>query len=203
MNFLESSNRWSDGYAAVVIGASAGGTAPLSAILQALPANYSLPVIVVQHLHPQQEGPAIFYKSKCCQINLKEAAEKEALLAGWVYFAPPNYHLLVEDDRTFALSVDPKVNYSRPSIDVLFESASEVYGALLVGVVLSGANEDGANGLKAIQDRGGLAVVQDPASAEMPYMPQAALAVVQADYTLLPEQIGALLCKIGEHARKV
>ncbi len=190
-------------YAAVVIGASAGGTSALSTILPALPAKYPLPVIVVQHLHPQQEGPAIFYQSKCCQVNLKEAAEKEPILAGCIYFAPPNYHLLVEDDHTFALSIDAKVNYSRPSIDVLFESASEVYGPGLVGVVLSGANNDGANGLKTILDRSGLTVVQDPASAEMPFMPQAALAIVQADYILPPEQIGALLCKIGEQAGKI
>lgn len=180
-------------YRAVVIGASAGGSAALEQILPALPADYRLPVILVQHLHPQQDGPSLVYRLDYCALHFKEAEEKEAILPGYIYFAPPNYHLLVEDDFTFGLSVDEKVNFTRPSIDVLFESAAEAYGKRLVGIVLSGGNHDGAAGLQAIQRRGGLVVVQDPDTAEVAFMPRAALNAVKADYIFSPAEIAAWL----------
>ncbi len=184
-------------YEAVVIGASAGGSAALAQLLPRLPPTFPLAVIIVRHLHPLQAGLPFAYQTRDWALPVKEADEKEPVRPGWIYFAPPNYHLLIESDRTFALSIDERVNYVRPSIDVLFESAAEVYGAGLVGVILSGANQDGAAGLRRIKERGGLAVVQDPATAEVALMPQAALAMAQIDYVLPPAEIGALLARCG------
>jgi two-component system chemotaxis response regulator CheB len=183
-------------YQAIVIGASAGGSKALLPILQCLPENFACPVIVAQHLHPLQEGPAMMYSSHGCAVNLREAEEKEAVRHGTVYFAPPNYHLLVEDEHTFSLSIDAKVNYSRPAIDVLFESAADVYGPALIGIVLSGANQDGAAGLRYIKQRGGLAIVQLPETAEVPYMPKSAIQATQPDHILPPIEIGQLLVKL-------
>ncbi len=184
-------------YQAVVIGASAGGSTALMNILPQLPANFPIPIIVAQHLHPLQDGPAVLYRAQGCALTLKEAEEKEAALPGFVYFAPPNYHLLVEDDHTFSLSVDAKVNFTRPSIDVLFQSAADAYGVTLIGVVLSGANQDGAAGLNIIKQRGGLAIVQDPATSEISYMPRAAIEAASPDYILSPLEIGAKLVHLS------
>ena len=182
-------------YRAVVVGASAGGPPALTQVLAQLPSDYGLPVLVVQHVHPQQESAILIYPPGCCALQLKEADEKERIQPGFVYFAPPNYHLLVEDDYTLALSTDERVNYARPSVDVLFESAAHVFGRSLVGIILSGANRDGAAGLRAVKRRGGLAIVQDPATAEVSQMPEAALAATQVDHILSPQAIGALLAK--------
>ena len=166
------------GYQAVVIGASAGGTSALQKILPFLPADFPLPVIIAQHLHPLQNGAAIIHYAGGSALTVKDADEKESIRPGFVYFAPPNYHLLIEDDRMFSLSIDPKVHFTRPSVDVLFESAADVYGDSLMGIVLSGANQDGAEGLLRIKQRGGLTVVQDPQDAEVEYMPRAAIETV-------------------------
>ena len=184
-------------YRAVVIGASAGGVDALLQILTHLPPDYALPVIIVQHLHPRQQGSALIYTFKCCALPVKEAEEKEPVVAGSIYVAPPNYHLLIEDDYTFSLSIDPQVKYTRPSIDVLFESAADAYGAQLVAVILSGANDDGADGLRRIKACGGLVVVQQPSTAEASYMPQAALSAVQSDHILYPSEIGKFLFSLG------
>ncbi len=184
-------------YAAVVIGTSAGGSAALAQILPVFPANYPLPLIVVQHLHPWQKGPAVVYYARKCALTLKEADEKALVQPGHVYFAPSNYHLLIEADHTFSLSIDGKVNYTRPSIDVLFESAVDVYGAQLIGVILTGANADGAEGLRQIKAHGGLAIVQDPATAEVPYMPEAALRATPVDYVLSLLEIARVLVELG------
>jgi two-component system, chemotaxis family, protein-glutamate methylesterase/glutaminase len=183
-------------YQAIVMGASAGGSKALLPILQCLPENFACPVIIAQHLHPLQEGPALMYRAQGCVISLREAEEKEAVRGGLVYFAPPNYHLLIEDDRTFSLSIDVRINYSRPAIDVLFESAADVYGATLIGVVLSGANNDGAAGLNYIKQHGGLTIAQTPETAEVPYMPKAAIQAAQPDQILSPPEIGRLLVKL-------
>ncbi|MBN1178521.1 MAG: chemotaxis protein CheB [Anaerolineae bacterium] len=180
-------------YRAVVIGTSAGGTAALAQLLPMLPATFSLPVVIVQHIHPLQASPAIVYYHRQCHLVIEEAALGGVVEPGRVYFAPPNYHLLIEDDRTFSLSVDVKVNYARPSIDVLFESAADAYGRHLIGVILTGANNDGARGLRRIKEHGGLAVVQEPDTAEVSYMPRAAIDAVSVDYVLPPPEIGALL----------
>jgi two-component system chemotaxis response regulator CheB len=113
-----------------------------------------------------------------------------------VYVAPPNYHLLIEDDGTFSMSVEGAVNYARPSVDVVFESAAEVYGQGLIGVILTGANKDGSLGLKKIKEAGGLVIVQTPETSEAADMPRAAIAAVNPDYVLPLEKIGPLLRKL-------
>ena len=184
-------------FKAVVMGASAGGLDALSILLAYLPETYSCPVIIVQHVHHEQGGNLIDYFNHKCALSLHEAGDKESVQPGCVYFAPPNYHLLVEPDKTFSLSVDEKVHYSRPSIDVLFESAAHVWGRDLAGIVLTGANADGADGLHVIKEYGGLTIVQDPATAEHPSMPQAALDAGEVDHVLSLEQIGELLAGKG------
>ncbi|CAN5206089.1 chemotaxis protein CheB [soil metagenome] len=161
---------------AVVIGASAGAVQALLTILPALPANYPLPVIVVVHVPPDRRNVLVPLFQAKCKVMVKEAEDKEPVVGGVVYFAPSDYHLLVEaDGNGLALSSDEMVNYSRPSIDVLFESAADAYGSGLIGVILTGANHDGAAGLKAIVNAGGLAVVEEPVGAYVPTMPLAAL----------------------------
>lgn len=166
-------------YDAIVIGGSAGGIEALNVLLPAIPAQMRAAVIIVLHLTPHSDSilPILFQEK--CAFKTKEADEKETIQSGTVYFAPANYHLLVEEDRTLSLSVGELVNYSRPSIDVLFESAALGYGNRLAGIVLTGANQDGAAGLAAIVKAGGLGIVQDPESARFPAMPQAALDRVQ------------------------
>ncbi|MBN2002499.1 MAG: chemotaxis protein CheB [Anaerolineae bacterium] len=185
-------------YQLIVIGASAGGTAAFRQLLPMFPAHYPIPMVIAQHLHPMQENTLILHFNTLCNLTVKEADEKEAIKPGHVYFAPPNYHLLIESDRTFSLSVDAKVNYSRPSIDVLFECAADVYAPHLIGVVLTGANNDGAHGLQSIQEGGGLAIVQDPSTAEVAYMPQAALTATQTRHVLSLHDIGNLLLEKGK-----
>lgn len=180
-------------YQVVVIGASAGGVAAITELLSTLSASYSLPTIIVQHLHPLQDITFVKYLDHESVLTIKEADEKETIKAGHAYFAPPNYHLLIEDDRTFSLSIDERVNYARPSIDVLFESAADVYGEKVIGVILTGANNDGAQGLRSIKECGGLTIVQDPETAEAPVMPRAAIAATQADHVLTLPQIVKLL----------
>ncbi|HTP10073.1 MAG TPA: chemotaxis protein CheB [Anaerolineae bacterium] len=183
-------------YQIIVIGGSAGAMTALTELLPAIPANYPLPIVIVVHLHPRQDNSHIERLGGLCALKVKEADEKEPLQPGTIYLAPPNYHLLIEKDYTFSLSIDERVNYSRPAIDVLFESAVQAYGSHIVGVVLTGANNDGAEGLRKIKERGGLAVVQDPRTAESTYMPQAALEATSVDHTLSVPEIGKLLVKL-------
>ncbi len=173
---------------AVVIGASAGALEALSAFLPTLPKDYALPVMIVVHLPPDKNSVmADLLKSKC-KIDVREAEDKEPIRAATVYLAPPDYHLLVEPDKRLSLSSDDPVHFSRPSIDVLFESAADAYGPGLVGLVLTGGSSDGANGLRAVHQAGGQALVQDPATANVPLMPQSALeACPSARVMSLPE----------------
>jgi two-component system, chemotaxis family, protein-glutamate methylesterase/glutaminase len=160
---------------AIVIGASAGALEALSAILPELPSGFNLPVIVVVHVPPDRRSVlAELFQAKC-KIPVREAEDKEPISAGTVYFAPPDYHLLTERGKSLALSSDEPVLFSRPSIDVLFESAADSYGANLIGVILTGANQDGARGLQAITDAGGIALVQRPDGAFASAMPEAAI----------------------------
>ncbi len=162
-------------YKAVVMGVSAGGLAAISEILSQLPTGFNLPLLVVQHVHPRQDAAIGNLYNNICPLPVKEAEDKEEIAPGCVYFAPPNYHLLVERSGTVALSADEKVNWARPSIDVLFESAVYAWGGQLVGIILTGANNDGARGLKLIRAAGGYTIAQDPTTAEYPEMPQSAL----------------------------
>jgi len=160
---------------AVVVGASAGAVEALSAILPSLPAGYPLPVIVVVHLPPDKDSAMAKLLQMKCRVDVREVEDKEPLEAGTVYIAPPDYHVLVEHDERLSLSSEEPVFYSRPSIDVLFESAADVYGPGLLAIVLTGANSDGAHGLRAICAAGGTALVQHPEQAYATAMPQAAL----------------------------
>ena len=160
---------------AVVIGASAGAVQALLEILPALPDAYPLPILIVVHVPPDRASALPDLFAARCRLPVKEAEDKEVALPGVVYFAPADYHLLVEHGGSLALSVDDPVNYSRPAIDVLFESAADAFGPALAGIVLTGANHDGAAGLKAIAEVGGMAIVEDPASASSATMPAAAL----------------------------
>jgi two-component system, chemotaxis family, protein-glutamate methylesterase/glutaminase len=182
---------------AVVIGVSAGGIDALRELLALIPVDFNLAVVIVQHLHPQQDRFFIEYLGECCAIPVQEAEEKESVSPGVVYFAPANYHLLIESDRTFSLSVDEKVNFSRPSIDVMFETAAETYGSKLIGIVLTGASKDGAAGLRRIKEGGGMTIVQDPATAEFPIMPAAAMGETEVDYVMDLTQIGRFLAAMG------
>ncbi|MEI6126286.1 MAG: chemotaxis protein CheB [Pseudomonadota bacterium] len=184
---------------AIVIGVSAGGLAVLRTLLGSLCPGFSLPVIIVQHEARDAGDFLPRYLNEHCAVRVKQAEEKERILPGTVYLAPPGYHLLVEYDTTFSLSLDEPVNYARPSIDVLFETAAEVYGPGLVGVVLTGANTDGAAGLKKIKDAGGLAIVQDPETAEVGSMPRAAIRATAVDHVLPLERIGPLLNELSRH----
>lgn len=178
---------------AVVIGGSAGAVGALLKILPSLPAGYPMPVIIVVHLPPDCGGTLATLLNGRCQMAVKEAEDKEPILPGRVYLAPPNYHLLVEPDFHLALSLDEPVFFSRPSIDVLFESAADAYGDAVAGVILTGASQDGAQGLRAISKAGGRCYVQDPKEAEAATMPQAALDACPAAQMLdLPQLADAL-----------
>jgi two-component system chemotaxis response regulator CheB len=177
----------------VVIGASWGGLAALRAVLASLPPGFPAPILVVQHRGDEESALAELL-ARGCALTVREAEDKDRLAPGTVLIAPHGYHLLVEGDEAI-LSVDDPVRFSRPSIDVLFESAAE-HGDRAVGVVLTGSNADGAAGLAAIRRRGGIAIVQEPESAERPQMPRAAIAAVPDAQVRPLEEIGPELVRI-------
>jgi two-component system chemotaxis response regulator CheB len=156
---------------AVVIGASAGAVEALGILLPALPATLRVPVIIVVHVPANRHSLLAELFGPKCALPVREAEDKLPVSNGTIWFAPPGYHLLIERDHSFALSVDEPVNYSRPSIDVLFESAADVYKDRLLALMLTGANHDGAAGSAAVHAAGGLVAVQDPATASASAMP--------------------------------
>jgi two-component system chemotaxis response regulator CheB len=166
---------------AIVIGASAGGVEAVGTLLQALPLPYTPSLIVVIHIPADPPSLLAEIFQARCRLPVHEALDKEHVEPGTVYVAPPGYHLLVKADRTLALSRHPPVAFSRPSIDVLFEAAAAAYGDRVLGIVLSGANNDGAAGLAAIRAAGGRGWVQAPADARAAAMPQAAIDTAGAD----------------------
>ena len=180
-------------YEAVVIGASAGGLGALQILFSNIGKKFCLPVLIVQHLHPESEDYLGNILKSYSHLKFKEAGDKEAIEPGTVYYAPANYHVLVSNDKTLALNVDEKVNYCRPSIDVLFESASDVYGKHLIGIILTGSNNDGAVGMDLIKRNGGLTIVQDPATADVNVMPQSVIDRIKVDQILAPAKIGKFL----------
>jgi two-component system chemotaxis response regulator CheB len=163
---------------AIVVGASAGGLRALATILPIFPAEFRIPIIVVLHLPQHQPSLLVEIFNPKCDLTVREPDDKQEITPG-IWFAPPGYHLMIESNRTFALSVDEPVNYSRPSIDVLFQSAADAYGSRLLGVILTGANDDGARGAKSIAENGGAILVQDPNEAEADAMPLAAISAVK------------------------
>lgn len=184
-------------YKAIVIGTSAGGLYALSAILEKLPAAYPIPVIIVQHRSKDQRDLLEEVLQSKSRISIKQADEKEKIEGGFVYIAPPDYHLLVEADKTFSLSADEPVRYSRPSIDVLFETAAAAYKDSLVGIVLTGANNDGAAGTIAIKRAGGFTIAQQPAEAQFPIMPKAAIETNKVDQIQTLREMQEFLIKIA------
>jgi len=173
----------------VVMGASAGAMESLGRILPNLPSNFPLPVVVVVHLPPKNENLIVDLFRARCKVQVKEAEDKEQLAGGTVYFAPPNYHVLIEKEGCLSLSSDEPVHFSRPSVDVLFQSAAEAYESKAIGVILTGGSEDGAEGLRWICEAGGYGLVQDPATAEAPYMPQSALRKCPSAFAMPVDQI--------------
>ena len=185
----------------VAIGASAGGIDALFTLLGGLRAPFRGSVVTVLHLPEDHESRLVEVFAARLAIPVQEAQPGAPIASGTVYFAPPGYHLLVEADRTFALSCDPPVLFSRPSIDVLMESCADVYGSELAGMVLTGANEDGAAGLAAVHRAGGTTVVQQPRSAHAPLMVESALKRSPVDMVLTLEEIAGLLRTLTADSR--
>ncbi len=179
--------------AAIVIGASAGGVNALIEILPGLPRKYPHPVVTVLHVMRGRQNQLVEVFRQRVALQVEEAADKAPLAAGTLYFAPSDYHLSVEEGGTFSLSLEPPVYFARPAIDITMESAADVYGPALVGILLTGANQDGAAGLAAIGRAGGLTVVQDPHEAQVAVMPNEAIRLRQPDLVLPLRDIRKLL----------
>ncbi|MBF0288685.1 MAG: chemotaxis protein CheB [SAR324 cluster bacterium] len=186
-------NKWG----MVVVGCSSGGLGALKEVLFPLPSSFPLPIIIVQHLHPEGESYLASYLDGHCQLSVKEAEDKEKIDPGFVYTAPPNYHVLIEKERTLSLSVDAPVVYSRPSIDVLFESVPPFMAKHTIAILLTGANNDGTKGMLYIHRHGGLTIVQNPENAESSLMPQSAINAVQVDHLLDLEEMAPLLIQLS------
>lgn len=180
----------------VVVGTSWGGLNALRELVAALPPAFRLPTVLVQHRHRQSNDLLSTLLQERTQLAVTEVEDKMPIELGTVFVAPADYHLLV-DRGFFTLSTDPPVRYSRPSIDVTFHSAADAYGASTIGVVLTGANSDGSRGLRRIFDRGGMALVQEPTTAESPTMPSAAIRCVPSARVQPISQIAATLASLA------
>ncbi|RIJ47950.1 chemotaxis protein CheB [Maribellus luteus] len=183
-------------YRAIVIGTSYGGLEALNMILPELKKDFPVPVVIVLHIGEHSNDIFIRHLNAICELEVKEAEANEPILPGFVYFAPPGYHLQIEDDYSFSLSAEKKLNFSRPSIDILFETAAWAYKNQLIGIVLTGANSDGTNGLKTIKHFGGKTIIQNPCKATSPVMPRFALKAVQPDLKLNLEEIADSLYQL-------
>jgi two-component system chemotaxis response regulator CheB len=179
------------------VGASAGGVAALMALLAPLPSKFPVPVVVVLHLLPRRESRLCSVLGSVLALPVSEPLDKQAIVPGHVYVARPDDHLLIELDRSFSFSGEAPVSFARPSIDVLMTSAADAYGPALVGVLLTGANMDGAEGMAAIKARGGLTLVQEPADAEVPTMPEAAIKRCPPDLILPLTDISQMLLRLA------
>ena len=189
-----------NGVRAIVIGASAGGVTALFSVLGALPADFAIPVLCVLHLPDDRHSQLAEVLQRRLRRPVHEALDKARIEPGLIYVAGPGYHLSVERDFSFSLSQEAPVHFSRPAIDFLFESAADAYGPGLLGVLLTGANEDGARGLLHIRQSGGRTVVQDPRDAQVALMPEAALALHDPDHILSLGGIGQLLATLEPSA---
>jgi two-component system, chemotaxis family, protein-glutamate methylesterase/glutaminase len=182
-------------YQLLIIGGSAGSLEVLVQLLPALDKNLQLAIVVVMHRKPGESLLVSLLSSKTTW-SVKEVEEKESVEPQTIYVAPSDYHLLFENDRTFSLDASEKVHYSRPSIDVSFESAAEVFGASVIAVLLSGANADGAEGLERIRNVGGITIVQDPSEASVSYMPQQAIDSFNVDYVADTSMISEVINRL-------
>jgi two-component system chemotaxis response regulator CheB len=187
---------------AIVIGASAGGIVALLEIFPHLPADFHIPIIFVLHLPASVPSLLADVFEKKIKLKIKEADEKEPIFPGTIYYAPAGYHLLIEADKTFSLSTEDPVCFSRPSIDVLFESAASSYKNKLVGILLTGANTDGSLGLKRIKELGGLTIIQDPNEAAISLMPESARPYVRPENILTLKKITSFLLDIDKAEKK-
>lgn len=181
-------------YKIMVVGTSLGGLQALQILLSGLPKNFPLSVAIAQHRHKDSDDSLSAFLQQYCVLPISEAEDKQVIEPGRVYLAPPDYHLLLEEGH-LALSMDAPVCHARPSIDVLFESAADAYAQRAIGVILTGASHDGSQGILSLQSQGGLAIVQEPTTAQSPTMPKAAIAALQqqrlpntvyASYWILP-----------------
>ncbi|HAA32210.1 MAG TPA: chemotaxis protein CheB [Cyanobacteria bacterium UBA8553] len=197
-------------YELIVIGASLGGLHALEVLLKGLPKNFPLPVAIAQHRHKTSDDSLSVVLQRYCPLLVTEVEDKDKIMPGRVYLAPADYHLLVEVSQTqwnsqgeyktsiptLALSTEAPVLYARPSIDVLFESAADAYGAKVIGVILTGASHDGSQGLARIKANGGLTIVQEPNTACCATMPKAAIAAVSVDWILPLNKIAPLIVNL-------
>jgi two-component system chemotaxis response regulator CheB len=183
------------GYEIVVVGTSLGGLTALQLLFSGLPDDFAIPIAVVQHRSAESQDTMLKVLRRYTPLRIREPLDKEPVQSGYIYIAPPDYHLLVERGH-FALSTDSVVSYARPSIDVLFDSAADVYKSKVIGVVLTGANSDGAAGARRIKAAGGVVLVQDPTTAECAVMPNAAIRDVKVDRILTLEEIGPCLASL-------
>lgn len=185
---------------AIVIGASSGGVDALMKVFASLSPGFGLPIIVVLHLPDERRSRLADVFQLRLPIPVKEVDDKEMIVPGTLYFAAPGYHVSVEKDFSLSLSQEERIYHSRPSIDILFESAADAYGARLAGVLLTGANQDGARGLALIKQYGGFTVVQDPRLAQVPTMLEAALSLHMPNHILPLHDIGRLLIELERTA---
>jgi two-component system chemotaxis response regulator CheB len=181
----------------LLIGGSAGSLQVILSMLAAVGRGYAMPVVVVLHRNHAFESSLEDLISARANVAIKEIEEKEPILPGMVYLCPADYHVLMEQDRTFSLDYSERVNFSRPSIDVTFKSAADVYGAGVVAVILSGGNADGAEGMRYVKVKGGFTIVQDPETAEVPYMPQQVLLRIGVDLVVPTEELPGLIKGLG------
>jgi two-component system chemotaxis response regulator CheB len=188
-------------FSSVVIGVSAGGLHALIKVLGELPRDYFLPIIVVQHRGKEYKKLLEEVLQTKCLLPVKQADEKEIIKPKHIYIAPPDYHLLIELDQTFSLTSDRLVKHSRPSIDLLFTTAAEVYKDELLGIILTGASSDGADGILNIKQAGGYTIAQDPETAEYPYMPQSSISTGAIDIILTLDEIKSYLMQIYERRK--
>lgn len=183
----------------IAIGASAGGVAALSAVLAGLSSDVETPILIVLHMLGQDMAPMMSILHQRSGRAVREALSGTQIEKGTIYLAPGGYHVLAERDGSLSLSVDARVSHARPSIDVLFESVADAYAATAIGVMLTGSNADGARGLARLREAGGYALIQDPASAEYPVMPQAAIDIAGADAVLPLNQLAQKLNELCTH----
>lgn len=189
-------------YSIIGIGTSWGGLAALTKLLGDLPTDFSIPMVVVQHRSKDSERLLVQLLQDATDLRVCEIEDKDPLVAGTVHVAPANYHVLIENGYA-SLTIEEPVRFSRPSIDVMLTSAADTYETAAIGVVLTGANEDGARGLAHLVKRGGIGLVQDPKTAEIPIMPQAAIRAVPTAEVLPLAELGRRLIELGRASATV